>query len=435
MKRNIFYKLVFCTVALSFYFGYGFNVYFADLHSHTSFSDGQGMPEEAYLYARDTAHIDVLALTDHTSYLTENGYQYEKHIANQFTIPGQFVAIVGQEFGSLAAFGHFSIFEAESLCPVSAYNLDYTYEWIAQNKVYTQFNHPREGDFNYLAYNRNGGKYLSTLEVVNGSGLYTTFYEDRFVEALNLGWHVAPVANQDNHNRHWGNATTAAGQIPLCGIWADELTKEKILEAIGNEHVYACEVKPANDRIYLRDFSIGSSIMGDFYYTTDHNVAINLSVEAINDFAKLYLYKNGVIYDSVVSIDTNKFSWIKQDTITNGYYFVKGVQQDGDRFWTAPIWVNYKPQPTGIEAWPNPIRQSGQIKFPDVASAVSSEMTIYTMEGDQVFKQASDYPQVHTWDGRNQKGVRLDDGVYYIVIKVKTPTEQKIFKGKVALLK
>lgn len=415
--------------------GFGYNIYWANLHSHTSFSDGEGQVEEAYQYARDSALIDVLAITDHTHYLTENGYQYQRRVANQFTVPGQFVALVGQEFGSLSAFGHFSILEAEHLCPVSVYDLEHTYAWIAQNKLYAQFNHPRQGDFSYLAYNREGGKYVSTLEVVNGSGLYTAFYEDRYVEALNQGWRVAPVANQDNHRRRWGNATTAAGQIPLCGIWATELTKEKILEAIGNNHVYACEVKPANDRIYLRNFSIGSSIMGDFYYTLDKTVTIKLSVEAINKFAKLYLYKNGNLYDSVASIDTNKFSWTKFDTITNGYYFVKGVQQDGDRFWTAPIWVNYKPQPTGIEAWPNPIRQTGQIRFPAVDSAISSEMAIYTMEGEQVFKQEKDFPEVHTWNGTNQKGTRLDDGVYFVVIKVNTSNGNKIFKGKVALLR
>jgi len=417
--------------------GFAFNIYWADLHSHTSFSDGQGMPEEAYIYARDTANIDILALTDHTHYLNENAYQYTRNLANQYSIPGQFVAIAGQEFGSLSAFGHFSIFEADSLYPYSVNGLVLFYDWLSQHKAIAQFNHPQAGNFDYLVYNRNGGKYVSTLEIVNGSGTYTPFYEELYILALNNGWHVAPVANQDNHNRHWGDATTTLGQIPLVGVWADTLTKEKILEAIGNERVYAAEIKPADDKINLRDFSIGNSVMGDFYYTTDRNVTIKLVVDALTNFDKIYLYKNGVIYDSAPSnmMGQDSITWTYSDTITNGYYFVKGIQQDGDRFWTAPIWVNFKSGPTGIEAWPNPIRLNSQIRFPEVTGAISSEMTIYTMEGNEVFKQQVDYPTSHTWDGKDENGKRLDDGIYFVVIKVKTSTETKVFKGKVALLK
>ena len=33
-------------------------VFFGNLHSHTSFSDGSGLPREAYLHARDLARLD-----------------------------------------------------------------------------------------------------------------------------------------------------------------------------------------------------------------------------------------------------------------------------------------------------------------------------------------------------------------------------------------
>jgi hypothetical protein len=40
-------------------------VFFGNLHSHTSLSDGSGTPAEAYEHARDTAGLDFLALTEH----------------------------------------------------------------------------------------------------------------------------------------------------------------------------------------------------------------------------------------------------------------------------------------------------------------------------------------------------------------------------------
>src|SRR5690606_27015830 len=36
-----------------------------DLHGHTNWSDGTGLPEDYFRYARDVAALDVVALTDH----------------------------------------------------------------------------------------------------------------------------------------------------------------------------------------------------------------------------------------------------------------------------------------------------------------------------------------------------------------------------------
>ncbi len=41
-------------------------VFFGSLHSHTSLSDGQDTPAEAYAHARDVAGLDFLAITEHS---------------------------------------------------------------------------------------------------------------------------------------------------------------------------------------------------------------------------------------------------------------------------------------------------------------------------------------------------------------------------------
>src|SRR5437016_828310 len=48
------------------------HVYFGNLHSHTSYSDGSGLPEEAYKHARD-AGLDFLFITEHNHRLAEQG--------------------------------------------------------------------------------------------------------------------------------------------------------------------------------------------------------------------------------------------------------------------------------------------------------------------------------------------------------------------------
>ena len=40
-------------------------VFFGNLHSHTSYSDGSGTPREAFTHARDAANLDFLAITEH----------------------------------------------------------------------------------------------------------------------------------------------------------------------------------------------------------------------------------------------------------------------------------------------------------------------------------------------------------------------------------
>lgn len=42
-----------------------YNAYWGNLHSHTSYSDAEGTPAEAFNYACYTAQIDFLAVTDH----------------------------------------------------------------------------------------------------------------------------------------------------------------------------------------------------------------------------------------------------------------------------------------------------------------------------------------------------------------------------------
>ena len=43
----------------------GPRILWGDLHGHSNFSDGTGLPEDYYRYARDVAALDVAALTDH----------------------------------------------------------------------------------------------------------------------------------------------------------------------------------------------------------------------------------------------------------------------------------------------------------------------------------------------------------------------------------
>lgn len=427
--------------------GYGYNIYFANLHSHTEFSDGKGLPEEAYIYARDSAQIDILALSDHTHLLNEISYQYQKQIAERYTENGYFLALVGQEFGNLNQFGHLTIFDADSLCPISTANLAKTYQWLNSKGLIAQFNHPRQSDFNYLAFDFNGDQWCSMIEVVNGSGNYTELNEEIYFTGLANGWHLAPVANQDNHNKKWGDAMTSLGQIPLTGILADTLTKEAVLNALHERRIYALETRPKTDRIRLKNFMIDNIFMGGRLVTSNPSVLIKLEVVAETGFSQIYLYKNGVKYDSVNTLNRDSIVWCKADTSANGYYFIKGIQLDGDRFWSAPIWVEYQPASPNLLIMPNPLRTEAKITFinPNAESIANPILKIYNLIGEKVYetsdalttsttdfiradlrgiqkrketcKQSSQATISFVWQGNRNDGKKLSNGVYFAYVR------------------
>ncbi|MCU0665440.1 MAG: hypothetical protein MUC50_24340, partial [Myxococcota bacterium] len=68
-----------------------YNVYFGLLHSHTNISDGEGSPEKAYRYARDTAKLDFFGIADHDYYpddMTAADWKTIKDAANSFNQDG-----------------------------------------------------------------------------------------------------------------------------------------------------------------------------------------------------------------------------------------------------------------------------------------------------------------------------------------------------------
>src|SRR5215470_17383292 len=71
--NGILFSSVILLLALLYGIAYPQQVFFGNLHSHTSYSDGSGTPAEAYNHARNVAHLDFLVITDHNHREAENG--------------------------------------------------------------------------------------------------------------------------------------------------------------------------------------------------------------------------------------------------------------------------------------------------------------------------------------------------------------------------
>jgi hypothetical protein len=344
---------------------YAYNVYYGNLHAHCSYSDGIGTPQQAFEYARDSAMVDIQALTDHTHLLTSGEYSNLRAYAASYTQDGVFVAIAGQEHGSLStsrtgSFGHMNFYESTSLIPQYdnggddyRYNLAGTYSWLISHTdaingepLFAVFNHPyysggtgADAQFHHFAYSVSGDAAMALTEVRNGQR--GDNYETEYFEALAKGWHVGVTANQDNHNGMWGDQPNpnSGNDIYLTGVLADTLTKEAVLHALKARRTFAVEVNPKSDRMGLL-YQCDGHWMGEMFETAADTIHFDITIWAGNNFVSVELLRNGTQID-YTSPGSNYAEWHPEDEPPFGesYYLVRAQQTDGDYLWSSPIWV------------------------------------------------------------------------------------------------
>lgn len=127
-------------------------VFFGNLHSHTSYSDGLGTPEEAYRHARDDddAELDFMALTEHNHAealgndgigISNNAALYKGSDSNslistarRMTQDDRFVALYGQEFSTISSGNHVNVFDIGEVITVQKGRFDLLLDFLANNR-------------------------------------------------------------------------------------------------------------------------------------------------------------------------------------------------------------------------------------------------------------------------------------------------------------
>ena len=128
----------------------GYNVYMGHIHNHTALSGGTGTPDKAYTYARYTAGMDFLGITEHGESLDNNKWNTLKTASEEFNDDSYFIALRGFEWTS-SAYGHIAILETPGFCRSDSTATDTFTEistWIHNNSGIAFFNHPgRENSY------------------------------------------------------------------------------------------------------------------------------------------------------------------------------------------------------------------------------------------------------------------------------------------------
>lgn len=337
-----------------------YNLYFGDLHSHTSFSDGwEGTPETAYLAAR-TAAADFLATTDHNWMLTPEEWAMSLQMADECT-SREFVAMAGYEYW-MPSSGEINVYGATTM-PPSTINpanhgnpgnhapgwdaLPTFYDWLSQQSGASgQWNHPdymtkEYVDYAYLTKARDKG--MNIIEIHNyGSWLWkgTLDYETSYVMALDSGWHVMPAANSDTHSPDW-----ISGYESRTVLLAPDLTRADLYDAMSACRGYATLDSNLRISYTLNGEVMGSTLSSGSEYTAVVHIqdpdgtptdAVTL-VEIVSDGGQVVarLPAGSCTVDWTVTLDSGSAHYYYIRVTTNST--IDGGP--GLTAWTAPVWT------------------------------------------------------------------------------------------------
>jgi len=314
--------------------------YIGELHAHTSYSDGKGLPAEAYSYAKNVAKLDFFAITDHTSLLTDEEYQKTIKEA-EFASTSYFTALYGQEYGFYFGLREYNIIGVNELCNVPFWDCANFYNWAEEKNAFVGLNHPIYGKYGLMlekSFEKSSEK-VCTFEILNG--YHGEPFETAYFDALNLGFKVAPVSGQDNHERDWGMKKTN-GRYYLTGLVAQTLDQENLIDAIHNRRTYAFTTSEQKNRTNLF-IAANGHLLGDAF-KNEGKVSISICLYShgneADSFKKIVLYRDGKVLQEL-----NHGSQIVHYTFEDNpepgthYYFIKAEQYDGDLLWSSCIWL------------------------------------------------------------------------------------------------
>ena len=145
--------------------------------------------------------------------------------------------------------------------------------------------------------------------------------------ALEMGYKLAFEASSDHVSTH----------MSFANVLTTGVTREEIMDGFRKRHLYA-----STDNI-VAEFKSGNHIMGDSF-STGAKPAFQVRMTGTGPFREVVIVKdNKYVYTASPKSANVSFTW--QDTSPTpgkaSYYYVRGVQDNGEIVWISPMWVTY----------------------------------------------------------------------------------------------
>jgi hypothetical protein len=122
----------------------------------------------------------------------------------------------------------------------------------------------------------------------------------------------------------------------LTAVYASELTREAIFDAIKRRRVYAT----SGERIVL-DFRVNGTPMGGEIASSDAARKLSIRAHGTRKLAAVEIIRNGeVVHAEHPHALDFEFTWEDTKPVPAGtYYYLRVTQTDGEQAWTSPVWV------------------------------------------------------------------------------------------------
>jgi len=341
----------------------GPRVLWGDLHGHSNYSDGTGVPEDYFVYARDVSGLDVAALTDHDHWgilpLVDHPALWEdiQEQTRAFHEPGRFVTLLGFEWTSwIHGHRHVLYFGdrgsiVDSVAPETG-SPQALWAALEGEDALTFAHHSAGGPIatNWAIPPDPHFEPVTEIVSIHGSSEAADspnpIYDpvpDHFVrDALGRGYRLGFIGSGDRHDGHPGAYQVDPPQGGLAAILSEDRTREGVLAALRARRVYA-----TNGPRMLMRFALGGHGMGSEISVAEEGengtLAGPLFVQVIapEPLHRIELIRSGELIDGVLTEGRLEVTLHREiDGLRPGEtLYVRAVQDDDGTGWTSPIFV------------------------------------------------------------------------------------------------
>ena len=318
-----------------------------------------GTPDDLYQYAREVALLDFVAITDQGA-ITGVGWEVLQQKAVEYYRPGAFVTFKAYEAGSPV--GHRNVYyrgdDVEPAQDAGTFSFmpDFLYNYYRGRddvlivphhvKTWTDWTY-HDPDLEpvmeiYSCWGQSENPSLDRWDkgMTPGAGAW---------EALRRGYRLGMIASSDNHvglpGRSYPHDRQVHTPFPggLAAIWAPELTREALFDALRNRRCYGT----TGARIIL-DFTLDGSPMGSILKADGPGKPreVFAYVRGTDALDRVEVVRNGEVVQTGTprrrdGLDICRLTWNDNTPLkANAYYYVRTFQADGEMAWSSPIWVD-----------------------------------------------------------------------------------------------
>ncbi len=371
-------------------------LYFGVIHGHTHCSDGTGTVESYYSCMRDDNRLDFGAVGDHDhDYETgEDEWREIQRVTAECNDPGRFVTLLGYEWAKWRrnGAGDRNVYYADDYQPMYRSGDEHyptapeLFEALRDQRAIVIPHHPASvGNFcdwsdhdpekerlveiysvwgssecsvhdgNPFPMRPTGTPPIGVTDMPIDSGERPEGFVQR---ALAMGRRLGFVGGGDDHLGHPGDPVMTGAEPfryrdGLMAVWAPELSREAIFQAMYDRHTYA-----TTGARMIVVFRVGGVFMGEeIELETRPQLSDARTIEATvigeTKLSQVEVVRNNEVVHSVRVDDVDlQLEWVDSEPLESlaltpcderepkfVFYYLRVLQSDGQMAWASPVWI------------------------------------------------------------------------------------------------